>query len=156
MPIASIFLHYFYNLVSSVFRGRALCHGPILGDPLEKSETDSKEYLFLELTMFLRQKINKIGTDSKLRLFFRNHYNIFCDERLTICKFSFSLFNQMLLDQVLFDQLSGHDVGGQNFLSKILNGVASLPGYISLFCHTEHRYLIIFPLWLLYAAIGLS
>ena len=40
-----------------------LFHGPALGDPLEKSETDSKGGPFLEITMFLGRKIDKIGTD---------------------------------------------------------------------------------------------
>ena len=68
-----------------------MCHGPTLADPLQKSETDSKRRFiflvitmflgqknrqnpdkfkvntfFLEITMFLEQNIDKIGTDSKL------------------------------------------------------------------------------------------
>ena len=35
------------------------------GDLLKKSETDLNRRIFLELIMFLRQKIDKTGTESK-------------------------------------------------------------------------------------------
>ena len=58
IPIAAI-------VVSSVFRGDIV---PWLHTwrPLEKSEADSKERIFLEIIMVLGQKIDKTGTDSKL------------------------------------------------------------------------------------------
>ena len=43
MPFAAIFLHSLYIVVSSVFKWKGNCAmAPPLGDPLEKSETDSK------------------------------------------------------------------------------------------------------------------
>ena len=60
LPFFAFFLHCRQYLEKG-----ALCHGPTLEDPLEKSETDSKGRPFLQITMFLGQKINKTGTDSK-------------------------------------------------------------------------------------------
>ena len=86
MSIAAIFLHSFYIVVKG-----ALCHSSTFADFLQKSETDSKKRpiffkdyyvlgtkngqnrnrfiektFFLEIIMFLGQKIDKIETDSKL------------------------------------------------------------------------------------------
>ena len=67
VPIAAIFLHSFYIVVCSVFKGKGKsCHGPTLGDPLEKSETDTKGRPFFKDHMFLGQKIDKTGTDLNL------------------------------------------------------------------------------------------
>ena len=84
LPFFAFFLH-----CSQLLRG-ALCHGPTLVSPLQKSETDSKERsiffrnyfvfgtknqqnqdrfkvkIFLKITMFLKQKVDKIKIDLKL------------------------------------------------------------------------------------------
>ena len=65
MPIAAIFSAFFLHY-SQLFMEGALCHGPTLADPLQKSHRDSKKKcIFLENTMFLGQKLDKTGTDSK-------------------------------------------------------------------------------------------
>ena len=49
------FFTVFFIVVS--YLGGALCHGPILADSLQKSETDSKgRSIFLEITLFMGQK----------------------------------------------------------------------------------------------------
>ena len=59
------FLHYFYIIVSSAFRGsRAMT---LTLETLWRNQRQfQKENLFLEITMFLGQKVDKTGTDSKL------------------------------------------------------------------------------------------
>ena len=63
MPIAAIPLHSIYIVVS--YLGGALCDGPTLADPYRNKRQTKREDLFLEITMFLGQKIDKTGTESK-------------------------------------------------------------------------------------------
>ena len=92
MPISAIFCIFLH--CSQLFRGRALCHGRTLEDPLEKSESDSKgKSIFLEIIMFLKQKIDKIGTDSKLQIF-----SFIIRSSVGLIKYCF--------DQLSFNQLS--------------------------------------------------
>ena len=63
MLIAAIFLHLIY-IVVNYLRG-ALCDGPILADSYRNKRQTQKEDLFLEITMFLGQKIDKTRTESK-------------------------------------------------------------------------------------------
>ena len=42
-----------------------MCDGPTLADPYKNKRRTKREDLFLEITMFLGQKIDKTGTESK-------------------------------------------------------------------------------------------
>ena len=71
MPIAATFLHFFtFSSIAYLGRG-ALCHDPTLGKIRDKFKGKT---VFLEITMFLGHKIDKTGTDSKRKTFFRNRY----------------------------------------------------------------------------------
>ena len=70
------FFAFFYIVVSIVFRG-VMRHGPTL----RKIKDRFNEKTFFEITVFLERKIDKIGTDSKLRLFLRSL--CFWNEKLT-------------------------------------------------------------------------
>ena len=60
MPIAAIFLHSFYIIISYLRRG-ALCHGPTFLDPLQKSKTYLKKRpIFLDIATVLGQKLTKL------------------------------------------------------------------------------------------------
>ena len=57
MPIPDIFLHIFYIVAS--YLGETLCHGPHPSRPLAEVRERFKEKIcFLEITMFLGQKID--------------------------------------------------------------------------------------------------
>ena len=98
MPIAGIFLHSFY-IVVSYLGGGALYYVHTLADPLQKSETESKgRSIFLEITMLLKEKIDKTGTHLMRRPFIKNHYGFGiknCQKlgQIQNCKFSFSLID---------------------------------------------------------------
>ena len=63
MPIAAIPLYSIYIVDS--YLGEALCDGPTLADPYRNKRQTEREDLFLDITMFLGQKIDKTGTESK-------------------------------------------------------------------------------------------
>ena len=63
MPIAAIPLYSVYIVVS--YLGGALCDGPTLADPYKNKRWTKREDFFLEITMFLGEKIDKTGTESK-------------------------------------------------------------------------------------------
>ena len=64
MPIAAIPLYSIYIAVS--YLDGALCDGPTLADPYRnKRQTKREDLFFLEIIIFLGQKIDKTGTESK-------------------------------------------------------------------------------------------
>ena len=68
MPIAAIFLHYFYNAVSYLRGGGVgIVPWPHFCKPFTEMRDRFKEKTFFsEITMFLERKIDKIGADLKL------------------------------------------------------------------------------------------
>ena len=63
MPIAAIPLYSIYIVVS--YLGGAFCDGPTLADPYRNKRQTEREDLCLEINIFLGQKIDKTGTESK-------------------------------------------------------------------------------------------
>ena len=63
MPTAGIPLHSIY-IVVSYLRG-TFCDGSTLADPYRNKKKTKREDIFLEITMFLIQKIDTMGTESK-------------------------------------------------------------------------------------------
>ena len=74
--IVTIFCILFTFPSKGLLEGK-LCHGLTPGDLLKKSETDSKGRLFLKITMFLGQKIDKNWERFKVVKFFF-YYSIKC------------------------------------------------------------------------------
>ena len=62
MLIAAIFAFLLH--CSQLFRGEKFVPCPLSWKPLAESEIE-KNLIFLEITIFLGQKIDKTGTDSK-------------------------------------------------------------------------------------------
>ena len=76
MPIAAIFLHSFYIVVSCLEGGIvALYHGPTFADPLQKSKTDSKKKFdfFIDYYVFGTKNRQNRGK-FKVKTFVRNYY----------------------------------------------------------------------------------
>ena len=101
MTFVAIFSSFFNILVSSVFRGkRKLCHGPILGEFLKKSETDSKGKPFFRDHNVFGMKTRQNRNRSKVKKLF-SKITMFLEQKLTkpgqihTCKFSLSLFDHI-------------------------------------------------------------
>ena len=71
MPIAAISLHSIYIVIN--YLGGTLCNGPTLADPYRNKRQTQREDLFLEITMFLGQKLTK-PRQSEMKTFFSDQY----------------------------------------------------------------------------------